>query len=178
MSLDSRNDLTVQIRSEDSRNQDDRSAIRAVNAAAFGRNDEADLVDQLRAGEYALVSLVALFDGAIAGHILFSRMWIKAGSGLISAVALAPVAVAPEHQRKGVGGLLIERGLAILRDRGERIVIVVGHADYYPRFGFSREKAKLIESPFPPAAFMALELRDGALEGVAGSVVYPPPFGI
>jgi putative acetyltransferase len=140
--------------------------------------DEADLVDKLRAGEHVLISLVAELDGSIVGHIMFSRIWINTPQELVSAVALAPVAVLPEHQREGIGGLLVQRGLELLRGRGERIVIVVGHPTYYPRFGFSTDAAKLLESPFPPEAFMAMELSAGALDGIRGSVVYPPAFGI
>lgn len=168
----------VRIRIENTESIDERAAIRAVNAAAFGGPDEADLVDKLRGDEYALISLVAELKGIIVGHIMFSRMWIHTSPGLVSAVALAPVAVLPEHQREGIGGLLIQHGLELLRDRGERIVIVVGHPDYYPRFGFSPDKAELLESPFPSEAFMALELSLGALDGVRGRVVYPSVFGI
>jgi len=171
-------DHAVRIRTENTASVDEHAAIRAVNAAAFGRSDEADLVDKLRAGGHAPISLVALFEGSIAGQIMFSRMWIGASPSLISAVALAPVAVLPEHQRKGIGSLLIRHGLELLRDRGEALVIVVGHPEYYPRFGFSPDKAKALESPFPPEAFMAMELSAGALDGVRGSVVYPPVFGI
>jgi putative acetyltransferase len=166
----------VRIRREDPGSADDHAAIRAVNAAAFGRFDEADLVDKLRPD--ALLSLVAVLEENIVGHILFSRMWIKTSSGLVSAVALAPVAVIPEHQRKGIGGLLIEHGLELLRARRESVVIVLGHPDYYPRFGFSAAKAKPLESPFPPEAFMAMELSAGALDGIQGTVIYPPAFGI
>jgi putative acetyltransferase len=171
-------DHAVRIRIENTGSVDEHAAIRAVNAAAFGRSDEADLVDRLRAGGHALISLVAVFEGGIVGHIMFSRMWISTSPGLISAVALAPVAVLPEHQRKGIGSLLIRHGLELLRDRGEAVVIVVGHPEYYPRFGFSPDKAKALESPFPAEAFMAMELSAGALDGVRGSVVYPPVFGI
>ncbi len=166
------------IRTEDSASVADRAAVRAVVTAAFGRTDEADLVEQLRGSEHALTSLVAEADGQIIGHILFSRMWIDTTQRLVSAVALAPLAVLHEHQRKGIGSLLIRHGLELLRERGERIVIVLGHPDYYPRFGFSAEKAKPLQSPFPPEAFMAIELAAGALEGVSGAVVYPPAFGI
>ncbi len=168
----------VRTRIEDTGSVDERAAIRAVNAAAFGGPDEADLVDKLREGEHALISLVAVLEGAIVGHIMFSRMWINTSSGLVSAVALAPLAILPEHQRKGIGGLLIRHGLELLRVRGERIVIVVGHPDYYPRFGFSTDRARLLQGPFPAEAFMAMELGVGALEGIRGSVVYPRAFGI
>ncbi|HXR97725.1 MAG TPA: N-acetyltransferase [Terriglobales bacterium] len=174
-------DDTVRIRTENTGNIAERRAIRVVNEAAFGGSEEADLVDQLRGDEHALLSLVALMaDGqrGVVGHILFSRMWIKTTRGLVSAVALAPVAVLPGFQRHGIGGRLIEHGLDVLRSQGERIVIVVGHPDYYHRFGFSTDKTVLLEAPFPREAFMALELSDGALDGVAGPVVYHPAFGI
>jgi len=168
----------VRIRIENTSSIDERAAIRAVNEAAFEGAYEADLVDQLRGSEYALISLVAELEERIVGYILFSRMWINTSSGRLSAVALAPVAVLPGHQHKGIGSLLIRRGLELLRGRGEEIVIVVGHPDYYPRFGFSSAKAKSLESPFPREAFMALELRLGVLDGIEGLVVYPSAFGI
>jgi len=146
--------------------------------AAFEGSDEADLIESLRGDGHALISLVAELEAGIVGHILFSRMWINTSPGLLSAVALAPVAVLPEHQRKGIGSLLIQHGLEHLQRRDETIVIVVGHPDYYPRFGFSTARAKSLEGPFPLEAFMAMELRPGALDGIAGSVVYPPAFGV
>lgn len=170
-------DDSVRIRVENPANALELSAIRAVNEAAFGGSEEADLIDNLR-GDHALISLVAECELGLIGHILFSRMWINARSKLIPAVALAPVAVLPDHQRKGIGQRLIVHGLELLKDRGERIVVVVGHPDYYPRFGFSTAKAALLESSFPREAFMALELVEGATEGVQGAVIYPPAFGL
>jgi putative acetyltransferase len=155
-------------------------AIHSVNEAAFDRPDEADLVDSLRDEGVVLVSLVAelRITKVCVGHILFTRLSIETAEGSTPAVALAPLAVLPEHQRHGIWGRLIRQGLESLRQQGERIVIVLGHADYYPRFGFSCEKARLLESPFPPEAFMAMELVPGALEGIRGKVRYPAAFGV
>lgn len=171
-------DGSIHIRPEDPGSITELAQIRKINEAAFGGTYEADLVDQLRHDGHALISLVAELDTGLAGHILFSRMWIRTAAALVPAVALAPVAVLPEHQRQGIGSLLIRRGLELLRDRRERIVIVVGHPAYYPKFGFSTQQAGLLESPFPREAFMALELVPGALDGIQGPVVYPPAFGI
>jgi putative acetyltransferase len=156
----------------------EQSAIRSVNEAAFGRSDEADLVDNLRREGVILLSFVAEMERRIVGHLLFSQMSIETGNGPVPAAALAPIAVLPDHQRRGIGEKLIRNGLDFLRERGERIVIVLGHPGYYARFGFSSGMARSLESPFPPEAFMALELRSGALEGIRGKVRYPSSFGL
>jgi putative acetyltransferase len=156
----------------------DRPQIRKVNEAAFGRRDEADLIDELRREGVALLSLIAELDGQIVGHILFSRVTVETGQGPVAAVSLAPMAVLPDHQGHQIGSDLVRRGLTALRERGERIVIVLGHKEYYPRFGFTAEKARYLASPFPPDAFMALELAAGALDGLRGTVKYPNAFGL
>jgi len=157
---------------------EDRAAIRLVNEQAFNRPDEADLIDRLRAEEVVLASVVAEVEGQIVGHILFSRISIETANESLPAAALAPVAVLPRLQRQGIGGGLIRHGLDWLRARGEQIVLVLGHPDYYPRFGFSAGKASLIESPFNPKSFMALELKLNALQGIRGKVHYPAAFGL
>jgi putative acetyltransferase len=157
---------------------EDAPQIRKVNEAAFGRSDEADLVEELQKEGVVLLLLVAELDDGIIGHILFSRMTVETERGPVAAVSLAPMAVLPNHQGRGVGGQLVRRGLAALRERGERIVIVLGHKEYYPRFGFKPENARDLASPFPPEAFMALELVEGALDGIRGTVRYPSAFGL
>jgi putative acetyltransferase len=152
----------------------ERFAIRSVNEAAFGRPDEADLVDALRADKVVLASLIAETEHRIVGHILFSRIWIET----VPAVALAPVAVQPEYQRQGIAGTLIHRGIASMRKRGERIILVLGHPEYYERFGFAAETARALETPFPPDAFMAMELSPAALANIRGKVRYPAAFGL
>jgi putative acetyltransferase len=156
----------------------DEAGIREVTTAAFGGTVEADLIESLRAGGFVLLSLVAVARSRIAGHVLFSRMWIDTPAGSVPAAALAPMAVAPGSQRQGVGSRLIEQGLAALRARGERIVIVVGHPAYYPRFGFSSAQTAALDGPFSREAFMALELTPRALAGIAGRVRYPDAFGL
>ena len=156
----------------------DAPQVRNVNEAAFGRHDEADLIDELRREGVILLSLVAEVNTQIVGHILFSRMTVETEESSLPAVSLAPMAVLPDHQGRQVGTKLVRRGLAELRERGERIVLVLGHKEYYPRFGFTPEKARYLSSPFPPEAFMALELVNGALDGIRGTVKYPSAFGL
>jgi putative acetyltransferase len=98
--------------------------------------------------------------------------------GATPALALAPMAVLPAHQRRGIGSALVRRGLEICREQGARIVVVVGHPEFYPRFGFSAELARPLKSPFSGEIWMAAELIPAALEGVTGKVAYPPPFGL
>jgi putative acetyltransferase len=151
-------------------------AVRVINQAAFGRLDEADLVDRLRDEGAVLGSFVAEQDGQLVGHILFSRILIETASDSLPAVSLAPVAVAPAQQRRGVGAELIRHGLDWLRGRGEQVVTVLGNPGYYSRFGFSTDRARVLASPFPADAYMALELLPGALDDVRGVVRYPAAF--
>jgi len=157
---------------------EEHAATRLIDEAAFGRADEAELVENLREEGVVLASFVAELEKQAVGHIVFSRISIATASGRVPAVALAPMAVLPELQRRGIGGKLVTHGLDWLREQGERIVIVFGHPKYYPRFGFSTGKARSLESPFPPEAFMALNLQPGALDGVRGRVKYPDSFGL
>jgi putative acetyltransferase len=154
----------------------DHAAIREVNRLAFGGEGEARLVDALREGGYARVSLVAEAEGRVVGHILFSALRIATLRGNIEALALAPMAVVPSHQRKGIGSSLVREGLRTCREAGHRIVIVVGHPEFYPRFGFSAKRAEPFTSRYSGPAFMAVELVPNTLEGIEGEVRFPPPF--
>lgn len=155
----------------------DHEAIRQVNRLAFGQDAEARLVDALREGGYVRLSLVAEKDGQVVGHILFSDLPIVTEARTVLALALAPMAVLPAFQRQGIGAALVRRGLEDCRGQGHRIVIVLGHPDYYPKFGFSAKLAVPLSSAFGGGeAWMALELVPKALAGVAGKVQYPPPF--
>jgi putative acetyltransferase len=124
------------------------------------------------------LSLLAESDGRVVGHVLFSDLPIITQDGTVEALAQAPLAVLPACQRRGIGSALVRRGLAACRERGHRIAVVPGHPDFYRRFGFSPGLAAKLASPFSGRpSFMAAELMPGALEGVAGRVEYPPPFG-
>jgi putative acetyltransferase len=157
---------------------DDISAVRAVNEAAFGRAEEADLVDRLRNEGAVLASFVAEQNGRVVGHILFSRTLIETADESVPSVALAPMAVSPSHQRCGIGTQLVRFGVQWLLTRGERSVLVLGHPHFYQQFGFSTDRARTLTTPFPPDAFMALELVAGALDGLRGTVRYPAAFGL
>jgi putative acetyltransferase len=156
----------------------DYPAIRDVNRLAFGRDDEANLVDALRKGGHVRISLAAEEEGRIVGHVLFGELPIETEAGTVEALALAPMAVIPSHQRRGIGSMLVREGLRSCREAAHRIVVVLGHPEFYPRFGFSAGLAAPLKSPFSGPAFMALELVLGALEGVDGEARYPPPFGL
>ena len=155
----------------------DLDAIREINRLAFGQDAEANLVDGLRAGGFVRVSLVAAVEGQIVGHILFSTVTIHTQTGVVEALALAPMAVLPTHQRRGIGTKLVEEGLRLCRETGHKIVVVLGHPAFYPRFGFSAKLAEPLTSPFGGGeAWMAVELVPGALAGVAGRVEWAGPF--
>lgn len=154
----------------------DYDSIREVNRLAFGSEAEARLVDRLRADGLVIVSLVAEEDSLPIGNVLFSELPIETDSGVLRGAALAPMAVLPARQRQGVGSALVRAGLDHCRTRGIAVVVVVGHPGYYPRFGFSAEKAGRLRGPYSGNAFLALELQPGALEGVVGTVKYPPAF--
>ena len=156
----------------------DTQAIYSINELAFERPDEANLVDKLRAYGKILLSLVAVVNGRIVGHVLFSPMTLETEGGSCPIVGLGPVAVLPDAQRQGIGSRLIETGLDLLREKGETAVIVLGHSEYYPRFGFIRASQFGIQSSYdvPDEAFMALELQDGVLNGRAGVAYYQPEF--
>jgi putative acetyltransferase len=155
---------------------EDRAAVRTVNERAFGRTAEADLVDALRDAGAAAVSLVAVEDGRLIGHILFSPVTVEGCEATL--LGLAPMAVLPEAQRRGAGSLLVRAGLEACRRLGAAGVVVLGHPEYYPRFGFApgRPQGLTCEFPSPDEAFMALELRPGGLTGVRGEVKYRPEF--
>jgi putative acetyltransferase len=152
-------------------------AVRDVHRAAFGQKDEARLVDELRAAGCTRVSLVAEIGGNVVGHILFSEVRILTGRESIPAVSLAPMAVRPEWQKQGIGSALVRAGQDACRQAGEGMVFVLGHAEYYPRFGFSPAVAEPFQCPYGGgSSWMALELTPGAAPATGGWIQYPPPF--
>lgn len=156
----------------------DFAAVREVNESAFGQPAEAGLVDALRVVARPLVSLVAVEDGRVAGHILFSPVTVDGPQGVSAAMGLAPMAVRPERQNAGIGSALVRRGLAACAALGEDVVVVLGHPHYYPRFGFvpAATKGLSCEYPVPNDVFMVTELVPGALRGRTGRVKYRPEF--
>ena len=155
-------------------------AIGQLVAAAFGGQAESRLVEALRDQGYSRVALVAETatpsSAQVAGYILLSDLRIETATGTLPALALAPLAVTPTRQRQGIGSRLVRESLRGAGGEGHRIVIVLGHPQYYPKFGFRAELARPLASPYAGESFMALELVPGALDGVIGEVCYPPPF--
>lgn len=172
-------DLDLTIREE---RPSDYGAIRRVNDLAFGQPDEGAMVDALRRNPRFVteLSLVALLDDAVVGHIFFFPVRIICGDHDEISLSLAPLAVHPEHQGEGVGGALVREGIEAVRAMGYESVIVMGHPGYYPRFGFRPASGWGIRPPIeaPDEAFMALELDEGSLAGKAGVLEYPEEYGL
>jgi putative acetyltransferase len=154
----------------------DRLAVHALNLSAFGRPGEAQLVDALRVQAQPVVSLVAEEGDALVGHILFTPVSLAGCPGLI--MGLAPMAVAPSRQRAGIGSALVRAGLERCGQVGAAAAVVLGHPGFYPRFGFSPAArfGLACEYDVTPEAFMAIELRPGALRGASGTIQYHAAF--
>lgn len=157
----------------------DRKDIYEVNRLAFGQENESKLIDRIRAGSNFVpgLSLVAVTGGKTVGHILFSKIKII-GSSVFKTLALAPMAVVPAFQKQGIGSELVKEGMSRAKELGFDSIIVVGHKNYYRRFGFEGASKWDIKCPFevPDEAFMAVELTEKALEGKSGTVEYPEEF--
>ena len=157
---------------------EDPVAIHAVHTAAFGQPHEGDLVDALRRAEALTISLVAVHDACIVGHIAFSPVTVTSSTTTIEALGLGPLAVLPEYQRKGIGTQLVKAGLTACRTTPYGIVVVLGQPRYYARCGFMTAKRYGItwEHDAPEEAFMVYERKDGALGRIQGVVKYRPEF--
>lgn len=169
--------MKVNIRAEQPQ---DYAAIRQVNDAAFEQENEGRLIGALRALPDFIpgLSLVAEAGNKAIGHILFFPAEIRGKQAVHPTLTLAPMAVLPQYQGRGIGSLLVEEGLRRARQMGYGSVIVLGHEWFYPRFGFRPASHWNIRSPFPvpDAAFMAIELKKGALDNVKGVVRFAKPF--
>lgn len=159
----------------------DYTSIFTVHQSAFKRDIEAELVDRLRKTNYyhSELSLVADEDSEIVGHILFTRVVIKDGNKTYPALALAPVGVKEEAQKKGIGTLLIEEGLKKAKYLGHKAIVVLGDPAFYERFGFERASNYEITPPaaFPEEAFLVKKLSPEDLE-FKGQVLYPVQFNM
>lgn len=151
---------------------EDMDAIVALNDAAFGGQEESAIVRALRRDGDSLLSLVATEGEVIIGHIEFFRIRVD---GAPVAVGLGPMSVKPGLQKQGVGAGLIGLGLSMLEEAGEKIVFVLGHDTYYPKFGFSEAAAAPFKAPWSGPHFMAVRLQPGGPE--AGELTYPQAFG-
>jgi len=156
----------------------DRQAVFELNKLAFGGDAEAKLVDALREGGYFEpgMSIVAELDAKIVAHLLFSWIELDSPRGSLCAMALAPVCVHPDFQRKGIGAAVIREGLVRMKSNEVQAVLVVGDPKYYGRFGFSAELAREISCPYSGPYLQGLELERGALAGKGLKAVYPEPF--
>ena len=155
----------------------DKSAVEELLLSTFEENSESRLVTQLRAHAKPLVSLVAEQDGKVIGHILFSPVILDSNPSL-QLMGLAPMAVKPSQQRLGIGTALIEAGLHHCQQQKIGAVVVLGHPDYYPKFGFSSAADYDIKSEYdvPTETFMLIELQEDYLHGHSGTVQYHEAF--
>jgi putative acetyltransferase len=156
--------------------------ILEIHNRAFGQQDEAEIVKKIRAEESfdPRLSLVAVEHKQIVGHILFSPITIEAPNNQTPALALGPLAVSPEKQQKGIGSALVREGIQACKSAGHRIIIVLGHPEFYRRFQFTPARPHNIHPPldWSDESWLVCPLVDHSLEGVSGTVRYPPPWGI
>ena len=158
---------------------EDIQAIREVNEQAFGQPQEANIVDKIRNNCEDILSMVAIVQNRIVGHILFSPSIIESENGRVEGMGLAPMAVVPKYQRQRIGSALIRDGIDILRKRSCPFIIVLGHPDYYPRFGFVSAFDYGLKSQWegvPDNAFMVMFFNDTLKHNVSGLAKYRDEF--
>ena len=166
----------ISVRLEEARDHDQ---VRAINLAAFEGGPEADLVDTLRLSCSDHLSLVAEEGGRVLGHILFTPVVVESPERRIEGMGLAPMAVSPDRQRSGIGSLLVRHGLEVLQKRPCPFVIVLGHPEYYPRFGFERASSYGLQSQWegvPDEALMVLVFDPTSLPDGGGVARYRDEF--
>lgn len=155
----------------------DETAIRDVLLAAFPTDAEARLVEALRASNRLTLSLVAEVNGSVAGHIAFSPVTLDSLRGDSGGVGLAPVAVLPGYQRRGIGSQLIQAGLAACASMGKNFAVALGEPDFYNRFGFRRASRFRLGNEYGvDAEFMILALCKGGIPNLPGTIQYAPEF--
>ncbi|WP_239256557.1 GNAT family N-acetyltransferase [Listeria ilorinensis] len=155
--------------------------IREILTEAFGRQEEADLVERIRATAYyqPALSLVAeRNDRTLSGYLLLSELEWKTADETRLILGLAPLAVRPARQKKGIGSALVEEGLRLAKEKAYPAVAVLGHAAYYPKFGFRPSTDFGIPAPFavPEENYLLLELYPDSLKGMTGTIQYPDAF--
>jgi putative acetyltransferase len=167
--------LSARIRLE---SPEDANSVRSINERAFPAGGEADLVDRLRLMIMPYISLVAELNGQVVGHALFTPVTVQNGNTW-RAMALGPMAVLPDYQRSGIGSQLVKAGLSECLKKGEPVVFVLGHPQFYPKFGFrpAQPKGFTCEWDVPDNTFMYVELKPGSIRSRAGKVIYHPAFG-
>jgi putative acetyltransferase len=165
----------IQIRLE---SPEDAKVIRMVNEIAFGRKQEAELVDALRDAGECVLSLVADLGGLIVGHVLFTHVAIESSGDCRKAIGLGPIAVLPEHRNQGIGSALVSYGLRVLDDEGYELVVVLGNPKFFGKFKFVEAETLGVKCEFdaPSEAWMIHPLRPGALEGCRGVAHYHEQF--
>lgn len=174
--------MTIRIRQETEREYtlSEKIIENAFEDAEYSDHNEHHLVASLRRSDVFVpqLSLVAEYEGEVVGHIMLTKLIIKDGEEQHESLTLAPVSVVPRHQNQGIGSALILKSLEIARELGFTSVVVPGHDTYYPRFGFKPAHTWGIKAPFEISkeSFMTLELEDGSLDNVKGTVVYPKEF--
>jgi len=156
----------------------DLNDVLRIQKEAFGHDEESNLVNSLMRDDSAkpLVSLLAIDNGEAVGHILFTKVWVTGREKSVSAMILAPLAILPHAQNKGIGGKLIKEGLEQLSKSKVDLVFVLGHPGYYPRYGFKPAGALGFEAPYPIAeknadAWMVQELKSGVIENISGKII-------
>jgi putative acetyltransferase len=166
----------IEIREE---RKEDCDAVRIVNDRAFGTPEEGRIINKLREVCQETLSLVAVSGGKIVGHIFFSPVTVDHGDTRVIGMGLAPMAVLPEFQGKGIGSLLVKEGLRRIKETDCPFVIVLGHEHYYPRFGFQRASIYGLKSQWdgvPDEAFMVLVLNKSAAARISGVARYRSEF--
>lgn len=166
----------IEIREE---KQEDHDAVRFVNDQAFGTPEEGRIVDKLREICKETISLVAVSGEKIVGHIFFSPATIDHQDGQVVGMGLAPMAVSPEFQKQGIGSLLVKEGIRRIKETDCPFIIVLGHVNYYPRFGFEPASIYGLKCQWeglPDEAFMVIILNKSVMTGVSGVAKYRSEF--